>query len=154
MRGKVIAVNISKDKGTKKIDIGECQLIKEYGLKGDAHSGKWHRQVSLLAEESIEKMRKKVPYLKPGDFAENITTRGIGLKSLSLGARLRIGNNILIEVTQKGKKCHSSCEIKQLVGDCIMPREGIFARVLKKGVVKIGDEISTVKNPTKAKDQV
>lgn len=144
MKGIIIAVNISKDKGTKKINVGKCQLIREFGLKGDAHSGKWHRQVSLLAEESIEKMRKKVPNLKPGDFAENITTQGIDLASLSVGTRLRIGSNILIEITQKGKKCHTDCEIKQLVGDCIMPREGIFARILKPGLVKIGDEISVI----------
>ncbi|MGB9629001.1 MAG: MOSC domain-containing protein [Thermodesulfobacteriota bacterium] len=140
-RGKVLAVNISNEKGTKKINIGSCTLLKDFGLKGDAHAGPWHRQISLLANESIEKMRGKGLQVGFGDFAENITTEGIDLVSLPVGTEIRIGDSIVLRVTQIGKECHERCAIYSQAGDCVMPREGIFAEVLSEGEVKVGDEI-------------
>jgi MOSC domain-containing protein YiiM len=140
-KGKVLAVNISENKGTKKTNIQSCALLKEFGLKGDAHAGPWHRQVSLLANESIEKMRAvglKVGY---GDFAENITTQGIDLVHLPIGTEIRIGNGVILQVTQIGKECHEHCAIYYQAGDCVMPKEGIFAEVIREGEVKVGDEI-------------
>lgn len=143
MSGQVVAVNISRKKGTRKKNIGRCLVILEQGLDGDAHAGKWHRQVSLLAQESIDKMRDRLPdfELNPGDFAENITTSGVDLVSLPVGTKLSVGENVQLEVTQIGKECHLACEIRKLVGDCIMPREGIFAKVLHEGEIRIGDTI-------------
>lgn len=140
MAGKVVAVNISEKKGTKKSNLGKAKVLKNFGLEGDAHAGNWHRQVSLLAQESIEKMRSLGLALSPGDFAENITTSGIDLLALSVGTKIKIGN-VLLEITQKGKECHLGCEIRKLVGDCIMPKEGIFAIVLEGGEIQVGDEI-------------
>jgi MOSC domain-containing protein YiiM len=140
MTGQVVAVNISERKGVRKLNVGRAVALKNFGLEGDAHGGNWHRQVSLLAEESIEKMRSLGLALSFGDFAENITTSGIDLLSLNVGARLKVGN-ALLEITQKGKECHAGCEIRKLVGDCIMPREGIFAIVIEKGEIKVGDQI-------------
>lgn len=137
----VKAINISDKKGVIKtpIDIGEFEV--GYGLANDAHGGDWHRQVSLLAQESIDKMTSKgVKGLVPGKFAENITTEGIELHTLPIGSQFEI-NGAVFEVTQIGKSCHLGCEIRNLVGDCIMPREGIFATVLVGGMVKAGDEI-------------
>ena len=142
MKGKVVSINISENKGTTKKAIEEAYLIENYGIEGDAHAGShWHRQISLLAVESIEKMKDKGMILHYGDFAENITTEGIDLLSLPLGTKLQIGECIL-EITQHGKKCHSKCEIFKFVGDCIMPREGVFAKVLKGGKIKRGDIIN------------
>lgn len=143
---KVIAVNISSEKGVKKHTIPSCQLVMDHGIEGDAHAGKWHRQISLLARESIDKMQATLAdvRLKPGDFAENITTEGIAVMKLPIGTRLRIGNEAEIEVTQIGKECHMACEIRRLVGDCVMPREGIFAIVLREGVIKPGDAIEVL----------
>ncbi len=140
-RGKVLSISISEEKGTKKINVQSARLIENFGLEGDAHAGDWHRQVSLLPYESFRKLDKNLKNLKPGDFAENITTHGIDLSSLKTGDRLRIRKEIILEVTQIGKECHDSCSIKELVGDCIMPREGIFAKVIKGGHVKVDDEI-------------
>jgi molybdopterin adenylyltransferase len=140
-RGKVLAVNVSDEKGTKKTNVQKCALLKDFGLKGDAHGGPWHRQVSLLANESIEKMKAlglKVGY---GDFAENITTEGVDLVHLPIGTDLRIGDSVLLRVTQIGKECHTRCAIYYQAGDCVMPKEGIFAEVLNEGEVKVGDEI-------------
>lgn len=142
-KGKVLAVNISGEKGTKKINIGLCTLLKDFGLKGDAHGGPWHRQVSLLANESIEKMKAKGLEVGYGDFAENITTEGIDLVSLPIGTEIRIGNSIVLRVTQIGKECHERCAIYYQAGDCVMPKEGIFAEVISEGEVKVGDEIIT-----------
>lgn len=139
---RVVAVNISDRKGVIKtpVDMGEFQT--DLGLKGDAHSGNWHRQVSLLAQESIDKMSAKgILELTSGKFAENLTTEGIELFTLPLGTRLEIGE-VLMEVTQIGKECHRGCQIMKMVGDCIMPREGIFAKILRNGVIRPGDEIS------------
>ncbi len=140
--GKVIAVCRSDKKGVKKQDIKQGLLEENFGLVGDAHADSTtHRQVSLLAIESIEKMRQLGLEVNPGDFAENLTTEGIDLPSLPVGTRVRIGDAVLLEITQIGKECHTGCAIYQQVGKCIMPEEGIFARVLCGGTVKIGDEI-------------
>jgi len=140
-RGKVLAVNISEDKGTKKTNVQSCSLLKDFGLEGDAHGGPWHRQVSLLANESIEKMRAKGLTVGYGDFAENITTEGIDLVHLPIGTEVRIGNSVILRVTQIGKECHERCAIYYQAGDCVMPKEGIFAEVVTEGEVKVGDEI-------------
>jgi len=140
-KGKILAVNISEDKGTKKANIQSCALLKDFGLKGDAHGGPWHRQVSLLANESIEKMRAMGLNVGYGDFAENITTEGIDLVHLPIGTKIRIGNSVILRVTQIGKECHERCAIYYQAGDCVMPKEGIFAEVVSQGEVKVGDEI-------------
>ncbi|MHC4753450.1 MAG: MOSC domain-containing protein, partial [Planctomycetota bacterium] len=125
--GRIRAISVSKEKGTQKLNVPEAELRADFGIVGDAHAGKWHRQVSLLAIESIEKMIAKGAKVLPGNLAENITTEGIELLKLSLGSKLRLGKSVELEITQFGKKCHSRCEIFEQVGDCIMPREGIFA---------------------------
>ena len=140
MAGRVVAVCTSARKGVRKKNVGKAEILFDSGLEGDAHAGNWHRQVSLLALESIEKMRAKGLQVGPGDFAENITTEGIDLVSLPIGARLRVGEARL-EVTQLGKECHTRCAIYYQAGDCVMPREGIFGRVVAGGLVKVGDEI-------------
>ncbi len=140
--GKIIAVCRSDEKGTRKRDIGVGVLNAGFGLVGDAHADSaTHRQVSLLAMESIEKMRALGLEVNPGDFAENLTTEGIDLLSLPIGTRLRIGKEVLLEITQIGKECHSGCAVFQQVGKCVMPEDGVFARVLSGGTVKAGDEI-------------
>lgn len=143
MDGQVKAVCISREKGTKKENIKEAELIPEHGIKEDAHAGKWHRQVSLLGIESINKMKEKgLDYnLDYGDFAENITTEGIKLYELPIGATLTIGEHVKLEVTQIGKECHHGCDILKQVGECIMPKEGIFTKVIKGGTVRTGDPI-------------
>ncbi len=140
-RGKVLAINISESKGTKKTNVHSCALLKDSGLKGDAHAGPWHRQVSLLADESIEKMRAKGLKVGYGDFAENITTEGVDLVHLPIGTEIRIGDSVLLRVTQIGKECHTRCAIYYQAGDCVMPKEGIFAEVVNEGEVKVGDGI-------------
>jgi molybdopterin adenylyltransferase len=146
MAAKIISVNISKDKGEKKHNIEKCTLIKDKGLKDDAHAGFMHRQVSLLARESIEKIKKMGIDVGPGDFAENLTTEGIDLPSLPIGTKLLVGNEgIVLRVTQIGKECHARCAIFQQVGDCVMPREGIFTEVLTEGEIKVGDTIAVEK---------
>ncbi|MBA4393809.1 MAG: MOSC domain-containing protein [Desulfobacca sp.] len=141
---KIVAVSISDQKGVPKKNIPEGILIEEFGLAGDAHGGKWHRQVSLLAQESIRKMQDLGLKVHPGSFAENITTEGIILPDLPIGTRLRLGTEALVEVTQIGKVCHDRCAIYRLAGDCVMPREGIFVRILKGGPVKPGDPIEII----------
>jgi len=136
----VVSVNCSEKKGTRKRPVESAEIRKEHGMVGDAHaSSKWHRQVSLLAQESIDKMCAKGLDVQAGDFAENITTRGIDLVALPVGTRLEIGRELVGEVSQVGKKCHSKCEIFRLAGDCVMPKEGIFIRVLEGGTVRAGD---------------
>jgi MOSC domain-containing protein YiiM len=144
MKAEVVEVSISKEKGTRKENIPEGVLIENQGFKDDAHAGDWHRQVSLLAMESIEKIRAKGLDVGPGDFAENITTRGIDLVNLPIGARLKVGEEVLMEVTQIGKECHTRCAIYYQAGDCVMPREGIFTKVLKGGKVKKSDPIVVI----------
>jgi len=144
IKGKIIAVCRSEKKGTVKKEIAEGLLIKDFGLEKDAHSGKWNRQISLLGVDSVNKMKGKGFKIKNGDFAENLTVEGIALYQLPLGTKLKIAEEVLLEVTQIGKKCHYDCEIRKKIGDCVMPREGIFTRVLEGGKVKSGDEIEVL----------
>ena len=137
--GVVEAVCISEKKGIVKKEVPEILLKENWGIDGDAHAGDWHRQVSLLAAESIEQVKKKLPGLKHGVFAENIVCSGLELTALTIGDRLLIDDKVVLEVTQIGKECHNAgCAIKKATGDCIMPREGIFAKVIHGGVVKSG----------------
>lgn len=137
--GYIEAVCISKEKGVVKSQVQEIVLRAGWGIEGDAHAGEWHRQVSMLAGESIDRMREKMPELDHGVFAENIVTRGIDLVSLLPGVRLQVGETVLLEVTQIGKECHNDgCAIQRATGDCIMPREGVFCRVLQGGVLQAG----------------
>lgn len=139
----VVAVCISERKGTQKHAVPEIQLKIDHGIVGDAHAGNWHRQVSLLAQESVEKMKAVFPDIPVGAFAENILTEGLTLYTLPVGTRLRVGE-VLLEVTQIGKECHAHCAIRQQVGDCVMPREGIFAIVLEEGTIRPGDTIAVL----------
>jgi MOSC domain-containing protein YiiM len=133
----VEAVCTSEKKGIVKKERGEILLKTDWGIENDAHAGDWHRQISLLAGERIDTVREKLPSLKNGAFAENIITRKIDLSTLNIGDQLRIGDAVILEITQIGKECHNAgCAIKKLTGDCIMPREGLFARVIQGGVVK------------------
>lgn len=143
MTGKVIAVCISTNKGERKTPVAAVELREEHGIVGDAHAGPWHRQVSLLARESIDKMRALGLDVTTGDFAENLTTEGVDLLALPIGSRLSVGETEL-EVTQIGKECHTRCAIYHQAGDCVMPKEGIFARVLRGGIVRPGDAVTTV----------
>jgi len=143
-RGRVVAVNISEVKGTVKHNVGEAYLEAELGLVGDAHAGFMHRQVSLLALSSVEKMRKLGADVDYGAFAENLTVDGIELVTLPIGTKLQVGESLL-EVSQIGKECHNQgCAIKKQVGTCVMPIEGIFARVLTSGKVQVGDTVTLV----------
>ncbi|MBW7899777.1 MOSC domain protein [Candidatus Brocadiaceae bacterium B188] len=150
---KVVAVCISEKKGTQKSDVGIRRLIEHFGLEGDAHAGKWHRQVSLLARESADTMRKKGLTIRDGDFGENIVTEGIELKSLPIGTVLKIGEGITIRVTQIGKLCHDRCAIYYTAGDCIMPREGIFGEILTGGTIQTGDEIEILEQGAEIKTE-
>ena len=138
---QIVAVCTSKKKGERKTDVGQAELQEGFGLVGDAHGGDWHRQVSLLAIESIDKMRAAGLDVGPGDFAENLTTQGVNLYTLPVGTRLRVGDSVLLEMTQIGKECHDRCAIYHQAGDCVMPREGVFATVIKGGPVKTGDSL-------------
>ena len=140
---KVLAVCISEEKGVRKHEVPEIEVKFGEGVGGDAHGDDAKRRVSLLGDESVEKLRGVFPELKPGDFAENILTEGIVLYEQPIGTRLRIGGTEL-EVTQIGKECHHGCEIRRLTGDCVMPREGIFAEVIKEGIIKPGDDIEVL----------
>lgn len=138
---QVLAVCISEKKGTVKHPVPEIQLKIDHGIVGDAHAGNWHRQVSLLADESVERIRQRFPDIPTGAFAENILTQGIALSKLPIGTKLRVGQ-VLLQVTQIGKECHADCAIRRQVGDCVMPREGIFIKVLEEGSIRPGDEIT------------
>lgn len=144
--GRIVAVSVSLKKGIKKTNIRAGSLIENYGLENDAHAGDWHRQVSLLAIESIAKIREKGLDVSPGDFAENITTEGIRLWELPVGTRMKLGEEALVEVTQIGKECHDRCAIFHQVGDCVMPKEGIFVKVLKGGTIEPADAIQIFNN--------
>jgi MOSC domain-containing protein YiiM len=144
LTARVVAVSVSEEKGVKKTPVSEVILKKGQGVVGDAHAGAGIRQVSLLAEESIEKMRRKNLPVGPGDFAENITTSGLDLPSLPIGTCLRLGKTTLLKITQIGKECHSRCRIFYSAGDCVMPREGVFAVVLRGGKLQPGDEIRPI----------
>jgi MOSC domain-containing protein YiiM len=145
MSSKIVSINISDKKGIRKKPVDEAVINENSGIQGDAHaSSKWHRQVSLLALESIKKMQSMGIDVQPGDFAENITTEGIDLLSLPLGTRIKIGSEVIGEVSQIGKECHSRCAIYYQAGDCVMPKEGIFIRILKGGRIKKDDNIAVM----------
>jgi len=144
MNAQVVSVNVSDTKGVKKKGVDEALFTPDHGIEEDAHAGSWHRQVSLLASESIDKMREKGLTLDPGAFAENITTRDIDLISLPVGSRVRVGDEVLLEVSQIGKECHERCAIYYQAGDCVMPREGIFAKVITGGRVKRWDSLEVL----------
>jgi MOSC domain-containing protein YiiM len=141
MKGTIVAVCTSTKKGIRKKTVGEAELKVDWGIVGDAHAADWHRQVSLLALESIEKMRALGLNVGPGSFAENLTTQGMDLLSLPIGSQVRVGDEAILEITQHGKICHDRCAIYYQAGDCVMPREGVFAKVIKGGLVKVGDKI-------------
>ncbi len=144
--GKVESINISKQKGTIKESVSSAMLIEDFGIENDAHAGKWHRQVSLLAKESIEIMKNQgATGLCSGKFAENITTEGLELHTLPVGSKLKIGD-VLLEITQIGKECHHGCEILKQVGSCIMPKHGIFTKVLVGGEIKANDDIEVIRS--------
>ncbi len=146
-QAQVVAVSLSDKKGVVKHNVPAGRLLVEHGLEGDAHAEGGKRQVSLLAIESIDKMRAAGADVKPGDFAENITTQGLAVDALPIGARLKVGEEAELVITQIGKACHKGCAIRDLVGDCIMPREGVFARVIKEGLVRPGDVIEVLDVP-------
>ncbi len=143
MQAKVAAVCISENKGERKMPVARIALKENHGIVGDAHAGPWHRQVSLLAKESIDKMRAKGLDVDNGDFAENLTTEGIVLTELPIGSQLKI-NECLLEITQIGKECHSRCAIYHQAGDCVMPKEGLFAKVLRGGEILPGTGIERI----------
>ncbi len=142
--GRIKAISISTKRGTKKSNVQSAVVTADSGIVGDAHAGKWHRQISLLGDESIQKMIAKGATVGPGDFAENITTVGIDLTRLAIGDRLKLGETVKLEITQIGKQCHTKCEIFQQVGDCIMPREGLFARVISGGTIEVGQRVEVI----------
>ena len=139
--GKIVAICISKKKGDQKRDVKQCRLIENYGLEGDAHAGSWHRQISMLSIEGRLVMENKGVKLDAGDFGENVLTEGVEFANIMVGYKIRLGKDALVRVTQIGKECHDRCNIYYQVGDCIMPREGIFAEVLKGGEIKVDDDI-------------
>ncbi len=143
-KGVIKAISVSKEKGIPKTNVPEAMLKIDFGIVGDAHAANWHRQVSLLAIESIDKMVAMGAKVSPGNFAENITTEGIELLKLSVGSKLKVGKDAQLEITQIGKECHRRCTIFEQVGDCVMPREGIFAKVNQGGLIKVGDIIEVL----------
>jgi len=140
MEGKVVSLAVSLKKGTKKTPVEEVYVKEDHGIEGDAHAGAWHRQVSLLAHESIKKAQEMGLEVGFGDFAENIATEGIAWQTLPIGTKFKVGE-VILELTQIGKECHKRCAIYYMAGDCIMPREGVFAKVLKGGIIKVGDTV-------------
>ena len=138
--GRIKAICISEKKGTQKTEVQEAELITDFGIKGDAHAGKWHRQVSLLGYEKIEAFKEKGAQVENGAFGENIIVEGFDLKNTPVGTKFQVGE-VLLELTQIGKQCHHGCEIFQKMGDCIMPREGVFTKVIHGGKIKVGDEL-------------
>lgn len=141
---KIVSIAVSRKKGTTKTCIDQVQLIENHGIEGDAHAGDWHRQLSFLAAESIENAGTEDFKLTYGDFAENIATTGIDWKSQPVGQKVRLGKEALVEITQIGKKCHKKCAIFYRTGDCIMPKEGVFARIIKGGTIKTGDPVALI----------
>lgn len=145
MSGKILSINISEEKGQRKKAVASAMVRPDHGIENDAHAGEWHRQISLLAQESIDKMIAKGLDVGAGDFAENITTQGIDLVSLPIGTKLKLGD-ALTEVTQIGKECHNRCAIYHQAGDCVMPREGIFVKVITPAEIKPGDIVEVADN--------
>ena len=140
------AICSSEKKGTQKHLVPEAELKVDWGIVGDAHAGNWHRQVSLLSRSSVERMQEKLSSyrLKPGDFAENILVDGVEVKALPIGQKLRLGAQAVVEVTQIGKECHHDCVIRQRAGDCVMPREGVFIKIIHPGVIRVGDTVEQI----------
>ena len=141
---KIVSIAVSKKKGTRKTQVSSARLVEGHGIRGDAHAGPWHRQVSLLATEDIHGMQEKGLDVHFGDFAENIATSGIDLPNLPIGSRLRLGDSVLLEITQIGKECHNKCAIYYQAGDCIMPKRGIFASVIRGGEISCNDAIQVI----------
>ena len=139
--GKVIAVCVSEKKGTQKHNVGSARFIEDWGIEGDAHAGKWHRQVSLLSHDRVEEFRARGAVVDDGAFGENLVVEGFDFKTFPIGTKFRCGE-VVLELTQVGKECHAHCEIYQVMGDCIMPREGVFTRVLHGGTVSVGDDLT------------
>ncbi|OHB77328.1 MAG: molybdenum cofactor sulfurase [Planctomycetes bacterium RBG_16_64_10] len=139
--GTIAAISISDKKGVQKTNVDGALLLENFGIKDDAHAGNWHRQVSLLDMSSIDRIKAKLPAIAPGNFAENITTSGLELFSMPVGTLLKAGKNCLLRITQIGKECHTRCAIYYTAGDCVMPREGVFAEVLRGGDISVGDTI-------------
>ena len=139
--GTVIAVCISEKKGTQKKNVGSAQFIEDWGIQGDAHAGKWHRQVSLLSAEKISDFRARGAVVEDGAFGENLVVEGYDFKALPIGTKFQC-NDVILELTQIGKECHSHCEIYKAMGECIMPREGVFTRVLHGGTISVGDQLT------------
>lgn len=154
---KIIAVCMSEKKGTQKVNVHSAELIKDFGMKGDAHAGKWHRQISLLSNDKIEAFKERGAEVAEGAFGENLIVEGIDFRALPIGARFQC-NDVLLELTQIGKECHTGCNIYQKMGDCIMPREGVFARVISGGFISEGDEMEvlneTIEKPNTGKFRV
>jgi len=146
IKGRIRAISVSKEKGTRKVNVPRAELQTGLGIVGDAHAGNWDRQISLLGIECIGKMVARGAKVSPGDLAENITTEGIDLGTLKVGSKLRLGVNVELEITEFGKKCHGRCKIFEQIGDCIMPREGVFARVTQGGTINVGDVIEVITN--------
>jgi molybdopterin adenylyltransferase len=144
IKGRIRAISVSKQKGMQKANVPGAELRTDHGIVGDAHAGDWDRQISLLEIECIDMMVAKGAKVSPGDFAENITTEGIDLAASKLGDKLRLGTEVEIQITQFGKKCHGRCKIYEQIGDCIMPREGVFARVSRGGSITVGDVIKVI----------
>ena len=143
-KGRVRAISVSKQKGSPKTNVPAADLQADHGIVGDAHAGSGHRQISLLAGESIDALRAEGVEIAPGDFAENITTEGLDMRALKVGSKLRVGAHVELELTQLGKTCHGRCQIFERLGDCIMPRDGIFARVASPGRINVGDAIEAI----------
>ena len=141
--GKIIAVCVSEQKGTQKKNVGSAVLKTDWGIENDAHAGKWHRQVSLLSHEKVEQFRARGAQVDDGAFGENLVVEGYDFKTLPIGTKFRC-NDVILELTQVGKQCHAHCEIYKVMGDCIMPREGVFTRVLQGGTVSVCDELTIV----------
>ncbi len=142
--GKVMALCISEKRGTQKVNVEEGKFIENFGIENDAHAGNWHRQVSLISYEQIEDFKARGGDVHPGAFGENLIVKGFDFKNMPVGTVFKC-NDVELEMTQIGKKCHHHCQIYEQVGDCIMPREGVFARVIKGGTIKVGDEMEVVK---------
>ncbi|OFZ37356.1 MAG: molybdenum cofactor biosynthesis protein C [Bdellovibrionales bacterium RIFOXYD12_FULL_39_22] len=144
-RGMVVAISVSETVGVQKSNVEAAEFVVDHGIKGDAHAKNWHRQVSFLAQESIDQMIKKgLTHLRPGNFAENITTKNLNLHKLPVGTKVQIGREVTMEITQIGKECHSRCAIYHAAGDCVMPKDGVFAKVLNGGIARVGDEIRII----------
>ncbi|MHC4323247.1 MAG: MOSC domain-containing protein [Planctomycetota bacterium] len=141
IKGLIKAISVSKQKGMQKVNVSEAELRADHGIVGDAHAGDWDRQISLLEIESIDIMASKGADVSPGDFAENITTEGIDLSELKIGDKLKLGTEVEITITKFGKQCHGRCIIYEQIGDCIMPRKGVFAKVRRGGSIRVGDII-------------